>query len=103
MFWIILQVQTLQKVTCRFTVDNFVNGTYHNDISLEVETTNVEWWAEKRVTFCQEPGEEPGDLKVWGTKSREEETCSWSGLLLRCTATDTSNPWHDFKSNTQVV
>ena len=41
----------------------------------------------------------PGELEIKGTDLQPSNHCFWAGLLLHCTASRTTSPWHNFGSN----
>ena len=41
----------------------------------------------------------PGTIEIKGKRWSSNSNCEWGGLLLHCTANDTSSPWHNFVSD----
>jgi len=99
------------NVTCKFTMDNVVNGLYYNDRPLPSSVfTGVrgDWTKEKTFWFVESSLTNYGVLKFegqnWGPEGMSH--CVWSGLLLHCEAkcVETgepieTSPWHNFMSN----
>ena len=89
----------ITKVTCKFTVDNVVDGVWYNGISLAITGKINDWQKEKTVSFSTVSSGN-GELKIRGTDLNGSNNCVWGGLLLKCQATDPRSPWHNFKSDT---
>lgn len=99
------------NVTCKYTMDNVVNGHYYNDRPLPSEVyTGVrgDWTKEKTFWFVESNYDNYGELKFvgqnWGPEGMSH--CVWAGLLLHCEAKCVhtgepieTSPWHNFRSN----
>ena len=85
-------------VNCRFTVDNKVDYVKYNGNLLAV-TGGPIWWHEKVFSFESCSDRSPGTLEIRGTNSENSNHCEWAGLLLHCTASKTTSPWHNFVSD----
>merc|ERR1712025_1302282 len=87
-------------VVCTFTVDNTVNWAKYNGIPLTISGgDNNDWQKEKVVSFESCCDSSPGVLEIKGTDWDNGNHCYWAGLLLRCTASRASSPWHNFVSD----
>ena len=58
------------------------------------------WPIEKNISFYSCDVTNPGKLKIEGVDYNSKDHCTWGGLLLHCTASDQTSPWHGFKSDT---
>ena len=85
-------------VNCRFTVDNKVDYVKYNGNLLTV-TGGPNWWQEKVFSFESFSDSSPGELEIKGTDLQPSNHCFWAGLLLHCTASRTTSPWHNFVSD----
>ena len=81
------------------TVDNVVDDVSYNEESLLVDGVLNDWMKLKTFSFASCDRENPGTLMVNGTDWNANDFCKNGGLLLACTASDQSNPWHNFVSN----
>ena len=59
-----------------------------------------DWKEENSFTFSSCDHCNPGELVIQGHDYNGLNNCVWGGLLLHCTAVDTSSPWHNFVSDT---
>ena len=88
------------SVTCSLTIDNIVNSVCYGEICLELEGDLIRWESKKTVEFYSCDNANPGSLVVNGTKPYDYSPfCTKTGLLLHCTAEDTTSPWHNFVSD----
>ena len=88
------------SVTCSLTIDNIVNSVCYGEICLELEGDLFKWESKKTVEFYSCDNANPGSLVVNGTEADDYGPfCTKSGLLLHCTAEDTTSPWHNFVSD----
>jgi len=85
-------------VNCRFTVDNQVNYVKYNGNALTFTGTN-NLYEEKLFSFESCSDKVPGELEIRGTDVNPSNHCKWGGLLLHCTASRTTSPWHNFVSD----
>jgi len=86
-------------VICSFTVDDIVNSVKYNDVSLAITGGSI-WEEEKVISFQSCCDNCPGVLEIKGTDDNIDNHCYNAGLLLRCTASRSSSPWHNFISDT---
>ena len=56
---------------------------------------------EKTFKFASCDNANPGELVINGTDSNSNNWCSNGGLILMCTARNSTSPWHEFKSDTE--
>ena len=84
------------EVRCTLTVDNVVDSVSHNGALLQVIGTLDDWKMEKSFTFTSCDNSNPGSIVINGTDSNPDNHCQWGGLLMVCTADDTTSPWHNF-------
>ena len=88
------------SVTCSLTIDNIVNSVCYGEICLELEGDLFSFISKKTVEFYSCDNANPGSLVVNGTKPYDYSPfCTKTGLLLHCTAEDTTSPWHNFVSD----
>ena len=88
-------------VTCKLTIDHKIDSVAYNGASLPVTGLSNYWWHENSVTFQSCDYCNPGELVIKGSDIISTANhCVWSGLILHCTAGDTSSPWHNFVSDT---
>ena len=86
-------------VNCRFTVANRVDYVKYNGDVLPI-TGGSNWFQEKVFSFQSCSDVSPGELEIKGTtKKLSSNYCYWAGLLLHCTASRTTSPWHNFVSD----
>ena len=83
---------------CSFTVDNVVQEVKYNGVTLAVSGTLNVWTKEKIIEFESCDKKDPGKLSIKGRDYNSNNNCYWGGLLLHCKASDTTSPWHNFKS-----
>lgn len=87
-------------VVCTFTVDNKVEIVKYNGSPLTISGGNVNDWLEEKVISFESCCDScPGVLEIKGTNWENSNHCQWAGLLLRCTASRASSPWHNFVSD----
>merc|ERR1712029_263960 len=72
----------------------------YNGRTLWVTGDLNDWNRENSIQFTPEMAE-TGELRIEAVDDDNENHCHWGGLLLHCQATDTTSPWHDFKSDTE--
>ena len=89
-------------VQCVFTVDNVVNSVTYNNNPLVIIGNANNWRKKKEISFESCSEDSPGTLKIKGTDlmlNGQSDHCKWAGLLLHCTASQNSSPWHNFVSD----
>ena len=96
-------------VQCVFTVDNVVKSVTYNDNPLAIIGNANNWRTKKEISFesCAEDISGvngvrltlPGKLTITGRDQNDSDHCKWGGLLLHCTASQNSSPWHNFVSD----
>jgi len=87
-------------VVCTFTVDNKVESVKYNGLQLTITGGNVDNWKQEKVISFESCCDScPGVLEVKGSNWENSNHCYWAGLLLRCTASRASSPWHNFISD----
>jgi len=87
-------------VVCTFTVDNKVEWAKYNGLPLQISGGNVNDWRQEKVISFQSCCDNcPGVLEIKGSNWENSNHCYWAGLLLRCTASRASSPWHNFISD----
>ena len=73
----------------------------YNGVSLPVTGVANNWQKENSFTFQSCDACEPGELVIKGKDyDSTRPNCIWGGMILHCTAVDTSSPWHNFVSDT---
>ena len=72
----------------------------YNGASLPVTGVLNNWQKENSFTFQSCDHCNPGELVIKGYDYNSWNNCVWGGLILHCTAVDTSSPWHNFVSDT---
>ena len=95
------------SVTCTLTISDLYfdhHSVCYGEICLEVEGDLFAWATDgrskKTVEFYSCDNANPGSLVVNGTKPYDYSPfCTKTGLLLHCTAEDTTSPWHNFVSD----
>ena len=87
-------------VTCKLTIDNRIDSVKYNGASLAVTGVTNNWQKENSFTFSSCDQCKPGELVIQGYDYNGSNNCVWGGLILHCTAVDTSSPWHNFVSDT---
>ena len=83
---------------CSFTVDNVIEEVKYNGVTLEVDGQLNDWRKENTISFESCDAKDPGKLSIKGRDYNSNNNCYWGGLLLHCKASDTTSPWHNFKS-----
>ena len=83
---------------CSFTVDNVVQEVKYNGVALAVDGQLNDWRKENTISFESCDAKDPGKLSIKGRDYNSNNNCYWGGLLLHCKASDTTSPWHNFKS-----
>merc|ERR1711971_853722 len=89
-------------VICTFTVDDVVDSVKYNGVSLGISggpPGGATWEEEKVISFQSCCDNCPGVLEIKGTDVNIDNHCYNAGLLLRCTASRSSSPWHNFISD----
>jgi len=91
-------------VICRITIDNRIDYVKYegNAIELTGDTTGGGAWnfqREKVFSFKTCSVASSGALEIKGTNYESFDHCSWAGLLLHCTASNATSPWHNFVSD----
>ena len=86
------------QVKCSLTLDNEVQEIKFNDEVLVVEGQLNDWSQKKSIAFKSCDIDNPGKLVIKGRDWNTNNNCKMGGLLLHCSASDTTNPWHNFKS-----
>ena len=81
------------------TIDDIVDSVSYNGDVLDVQGVLDNWRMEKTFNFITCDNNNPGDLVINGTDSNPNNWCSNGGMILMCTANDTTSPWHEFASN----
>ena len=83
------------------TIDDKVLGAHYNKYYGLPITGNLNNWPEEKTTsFYSCDVTNPGKLSITGFDNNFGEHCTWGGLLLHCTASDQTSPWHNFKTDT---
>ena len=88
-------------VQCSLTVDDVVKEVHYNQDKLAVVGDLNDWRKEKTISFESCDQNEPGTLTVRGKDYNMFFNCNKGGLLLHCTASDETSPWHNFKSDAE--
>jgi len=90
-------------VSCSLTVgttdnvDNVVDAIYFNGLQLQASGDYADWTATKVVTFP----DTSGVLAIAGNAYEEGgHGCENSGLTVYCSSTNTSSPWHHYRTDT---
>ena len=87
-------------VSCSMTIDNIVNSVCYGDMFLMVEGDLMDWESEKTFEFSSCDNANPGYLVINGTEQANSGPfCTKAGMILHCTAEDTTSPWHNFVSD----
>jgi len=88
-------------VICTFMLDNRVNSVKYNGVPLGISPGSAvtSWNQEKVISFQSCCDNCPGVLEINGTNSENDYHCNLAGLALRCTASRSSSPWHNFISD----
>ena len=87
------------QVKCSLTVDNVIQEVKYNGVKLAVQGALNRYTEEKTISFESCDNKNPGKLSVKGRDSESGvDNCKWGGLILHCKASDTTSPWHNFKS-----
>ena len=81
------------------TIDDKVLEAQYNNFGLPITGTLNNWSEEKTISFYSCDVTNPGKLSITGFDNNSVEHCSWGGLLLHCTASDQTSPWHNFKTD----
>ena len=81
------------------TVDDRVVKALYNSYELPITGNLNNWSEEKNISFHSCDVTNPGKLKIEGLDYNSKDHCTWGGLLLHCTASDQTNPWHNFKTD----
>jgi len=89
------------SVICTFMLDNRVNSVKYNGVPLGISPSSMvtSWNVEKIISFQSCCDNYPGVLEIKGTNSENDYHCNLAGLGLRCTASRSSSPWHNFISD----
>ena len=83
---------------CIFTVDNEIEEVKYNNVTLTVDGQLDDWMKENKISFESCDPKDPGILSIKGRDYNTNNNCEMGGLLLHCWASDTTSPWHNFKS-----
>ena len=87
-------------VNCRFTVDNRVLFVKYNGNALPITGGSLSAWNQEKVfSFESCSDTSPGELEIKGLNFESFDQCKWGGLLLHCTASRSTSPWHNFVSD----
>jgi len=91
-------------VNCNFTVDNSFGEISYNGRVLDVTGQQGgpwDWAIENSFQFTPDsPTNGAGELRLEELRNKQYSGhCLSAGLLLYCKATDTTSPWHNFKSD----
>ena len=87
-------------VNCRFTVDNWVNYVKYNGNLLTVTAGSTSNWKQEKVFSFESCSDvTPGELEIKGRDFESSNHCYNGGLLLHCTASRATSPWHNFVSD----
>ena len=88
-------------IKCSITIDDFVDNVSYNGIDLEIEGNKRAWADEKTFEFSSCDNAYPGILVIKGSdKSNSNSYCTGSSvMILHCTASNTTSPWHNFVSD----
>ena len=71
---------------------------YNDEVTLTVDGQLNDWMKEKTISFESCDPKDPGILSIKGRDYNTNNNCEMGGLLLHCKASDTTSPWHNFKS-----
>ena len=87
---------------CKLTIDDVIHSVKYNDVSLSVKGGR-HWNSEKSISF-KALNDDPGTIEIKGKDFQDccgspVDSCVWGGLVLHCTASNTSSPWHNFASD----
>jgi hypothetical protein len=85
-------------VTCRFTMDNYVDAVYFGGSRVSVSGNLNSWPSVKAFSFP----DRSGVLAIKG-RNAEGRGCQTGGLSLTCTSTNSRSPWNGFKSSTSTM
>ena len=83
---------------CSLTIDDVVEEIKYNGVTLTVKGQLNRWIKEKTISFESCDNKNPGKLSVKGRDNNTRNNCHAGGMLLHCKASDTTSPWHNFKS-----
>ena len=72
---------------------------------MNISGNTDKWDEEKEIYFEYSQDSKPGQLRIKGTDKNNinlngHDHCYWAGLLLHCTASQITSPWHNFVSDT---
>ena len=81
------------------TLDNDVHSVSYNGKELQVEGVLDDWEEGKTFSFSSCDDNNPGELVINGTDWNENDHCLKGGMMLMCTAENSTSPWHNFGSN----
>lgn len=99
MYEILVFLKECFDVTCSFTIDDVTYSASYEGQTLDITTVNLgQWFREKTVNFVS-CGPDPGSIVISGKDNNGGGHCTHGGLVLHCTANDTSTPWHNFVSD----
>ena len=73
-----------------------VDSVSINGVLLTVDGELDNWEVEKTFTFSACDNSNPGSLVINGTDSNGNQHCKNGGMIMMCTADDTTSPWHNF-------
>ena len=75
-----------------------VEEVKYNEVTLTVDGQLNDWMKENTISFESCDPKDPGILSIKGRDYNTNNNCEMGGLLLHCWASDTTSPWHNFKS-----
>ena len=82
-------------------MDDVTEEVLYNDVKLTMRGQLDQWDSKKITTFQSCDNNNPGQLILRGSDNQDDDHCKRGGLVLHCTASDETSPWHNFKSDTE--
>ena len=84
-------------------MNDAIHYVKYNNITLNVTGDLSYWPSEKSISF-EALNDDPGTIEIRGKDFQDccgspVNSCVWGGLVLHCTASNTSSPWHNFVSD----
>ena len=82
-------------------MDDVTEEVLYNGVKLPIRGKLDQWNQKKIITFQSCDKNDPGKLVIKGSDNQEKDHCKNGGLVLHCTSSDETSPWHNFKSESE--